>query len=271
LANQLDLPLDVISYLNPIYKKNYIPEGSYTLRLPNNKIAQFLRNEEAIYAASMPAPKPVMPSFDLRSKDDLLADASESGSGSGMKYEIISKQVKKTHTVKKGENLALIADKYDCTQSEIKKWNHLKSTKLKSGQKLTVQVVVKKKVAVSDNTVALKKETPSSTISSKKNSNDQNQLANNNVVKDSAINSTDSTLDQTDSGKVSSNSETADNSSNSSIKSPKFIYHLVQPGDTLWNIAKKYDGVTVEMIKDINNLHDANIKPGTRLKVKING
>ena len=54
-------------------------------------------------------------------------------------------------------------------------------------------------------------------------------------------------------------------------KKSSFIYHVVQPGDTLWNIAKRYDGVTVEMIKDINNLHNANIKPGTRLKVIVNG
>ncbi|MBK7684147.1 MAG: LysM peptidoglycan-binding domain-containing protein [Bacteroidetes bacterium] len=49
------------------------------------------------------------------------------------------------------------------------------------------------------------------------------------------------------------------------------MYHVVQPGDTLWNIAKRYEGVTVEMIKDINNLRNATLKPGTKLKVIVNG
>ena len=29
----------------------------------------------------------------------------------------------------------------------------------------------------------------------------------------------------------------------------KVVYHIVQPGDTLWNIASRYEGVTVERIK----------------------
>jgi membrane-bound lytic murein transglycosylase D len=51
----------------------------------------------------------------------------------------------------------------------------------------------------------------------------------------------------------------------------RFVYHIVQPGDTLWNIARRYEGTTVELIKDINKLQDANLRPGTRLKVIVNG
>jgi LysM repeat protein len=45
-----------------------------------------------------------------------------------------------TYTVKKGDGLGKIADKYDCTITEIKKWNKLKSNMIKPGQKLKIYV-----------------------------------------------------------------------------------------------------------------------------------
>ena len=44
----------------------------------------------------------------------------------------------KIHTVKSGENLSIIAKKYQCTVTNLKEWNNLKSTKLSIGQKLKV-------------------------------------------------------------------------------------------------------------------------------------
>ncbi len=44
-------------------------------------------------------------------------------------------------------------------------------------------------------------------------------------------------------------------------------YHIVQPGDTLWDIVKAYDNLTVEKIKTINNLKTNKIKPGQKLVV----
>lgn len=44
----------------------------------------------------------------------------------------------KIHTVKSGENLSVIAKKYKCTVTELKKWNNLKSNTLQIGQKLKV-------------------------------------------------------------------------------------------------------------------------------------
>lgn len=43
------------------------------------------------------------------------------------------------HVVKKGETLAHIADKYDVTVAEIKKWNKLKSDEIIVGQKLVIK------------------------------------------------------------------------------------------------------------------------------------
>ncbi|WP_320003217.1 lytic transglycosylase domain-containing protein [Shiella aurantiaca] len=41
--------------------------------------------------------------------------------------------------------------------------------------------------------------------------------------------------------------------------------HTVQPGDTLWKISKQYEGLTIEKLKQLNNLKDSNIKAGQKL------
>jgi len=44
-------------------------------------------------------------------------------------------------------------------------------------------------------------------------------------------------------------------------------YHIVQPGDTLWEISKLYANVSIEQIKKLNNLKNNNIKPGQKLVI----
>jgi membrane-bound lytic murein transglycosylase D len=46
---------------------------------------------------------------------------------------------------------------------------------------------------------------------------------------------------------------------------PSSKTHLVQPGDTLWDISMKYKGLTIEKIKQLNNLPNSKIKPGQTL------
>jgi membrane-bound lytic murein transglycosylase D len=41
--------------------------------------------------------------------------------------------------------------------------------------------------------------------------------------------------------------------------------YVVQPGDTLWDISRKYQGLTIDKIKELNNLSSANIQPGQKL------
>ncbi len=48
-------------------------------------------------------------------------------------------------------------------------------------------------------------------------------------------------------------------------KAKKKQIHYVQPGDTLWNIAQKYEGVSVERIKKLNRLKTNELKIGQKL------
>src|SRR6187402_2399982 len=50
---------------------------------------------------------------------------------------------------------------------------------------------------------------------------------------------------------------------------PNSKSYVVQPGDTLWDISKKYEGLTIEKIKSMNNLGNSKIKPGQRLIIGI--
>ena len=45
--------------------------------------------------------------------------------------------------------------------------------------------------------------------------------------------------------------------------------YVVQPGDTLWDISKKFNGLTIEKIKSLNKLSNSKIQPGQKLIVGI--
>ena len=60
------------------------------------------------------------------------------------------------------------------------------------------------------------------------------------------------------------------NKSNFTPKIQKgFNEYIVQKGDTLWEIAQKYKGVSVWKIKSLNNMDSDNLRPGTKLILPI--
>jgi membrane-bound lytic murein transglycosylase D len=264
LANQIDLPLDVISFLNPIYKKNYIPdtEERYTLRLPTNKIALYMAKEEQILALSTPAPKPVMPVVarvvvrDTSSTDTTAVAQQTDSSGVNTaaqsevktQYKFVDKKVVKTHIVRKNESVASVAAIYNMSTAELKRINRLKSNKLLKGQRLSVNTTVKVKVPIENN---------NNQANNKSNSAVANETGSKSV---NVVTQADTTI-----------TDNANTNTTNQVNQPKYVYHLVQPGDTLWNIAKRYNGVTIEMIKNINNLRSSQLKVGTKLKVLVSG
>jgi membrane-bound lytic murein transglycosylase D len=55
----------------------------------------------------------------------------------------------------------------------------------------------------------------------------------------------------------------------SAIPIPDSKTYTVQPGDTLWDISKKFEGLTIEKLKSLNNLNNSRLQPGQKLIIGI--
>ena len=50
--------------------------------------------------------------------------------------------------------------------------------------------------------------------------------------------------------------------------SGEYTYYTIRKGDTLWDIAQKYNGVSVDDLKrDNSSLNSNNLKTGTKIKI----
>ena len=64
---------------------------------------------------------------------------------------------------------------------------------------------------------------------------------------------------------TAANAATTSPTATTSGESPKV--HVVQKGDSLWTISRKYPGVTIENLKEWNGIQGNTLQPGTRLKL----
>jgi membrane-bound lytic murein transglycosylase D len=185
------------------------------------------------------------------------------------------------YIVQKGDNLNTIAKKYNTTVAEIKEWNHLTSPNIKLGTSLqvvnTTEAVtnetavatatpelknIQYEVQKGDNLGSISKKFGTSLADLKQ----WNNLANNNLAIGNVL--------------VVAKNEVAIITNNASVDSFKKkdiatassknvdINYLVQKGDSLFSISKKYPGVTVSDLKKWNNITGDDLKPGMGLKIK---
>lgn len=248
ISEVLGVPMEDLDYLNPMYKHRIIPNSDQgnTLVLPIDKIGAFVTNESAVYAYKTDQEK---------LKDEMAF----------MARKTVYKDVLKVHKVRKGESLGSIARKYDCTTAQLKKWNHLKSSKVPPGKRLNVYI----KVASYEEPLLADK--------SKKADNKDNSVENSTVKNesDTAKVTEKSTAGNEDSNKkelaVNNSVEKQESAGNASRKAaPKVVYYKVQKGDTLWRIAQKYEGVSVNDLRAWNKLKgNQSLKAGTKIKVNL--
>ena len=71
-----------------------------------------------------------------------------------------------------------------------------------------------------------------------------------------------------DTAKVAVVKKRQENTKSKDTSYPKIIFHKVQPGDTLWNIAQRYRS-TIQKIKRANRINGNSIKTGTNLKIPV--
>ncbi|MBQ2417247.1 MAG: LysM peptidoglycan-binding domain-containing protein, partial [Alistipes sp.] len=121
VASTLNIPLETLRILNPQYKIDIIPAARkpYTLRLPTRYTTEFIALQDSIYSKDSAYLKEYINPANLEKKR-----------AEGVGY---------TYTVRKGDNLGLIAKRNRCTVKDIMRWNKLKSTVIRPGQKLRIE------------------------------------------------------------------------------------------------------------------------------------
>nr|WP_315223460.1 LysM peptidoglycan-binding domain-containing protein [uncultured Flavobacterium sp.] len=298
IADLLDMPQSQLELLNPSYKLKVVPfykDEQHFLRLPKDKIATFVSNEDKIYAY-------VQHDSGFRRMPTQLA------SRLAPKNKVIKTnqvqdfaQSTEFYKVRKGDNLGAIADKYNVSVVDIKKWNNLKSNNIALGKTLKIRSTdtIKKSTDVKVIPVADKKEIQEAIAAADEKVNtateskeyivqagdnlgsiakkfdltvaelkEWNNLNSNNIGLGKTLivgKATEIVNDQTTS--VASN--TVDSFKKKPISKNVGEEYFVKKGDSLYSISKKYPGVTISDIKKWNNIKDGDIKPG--MKLKING
>ncbi len=184
------------------------------------------------------------------------------------------------YTIKNGDSISEIAEKYHVSVNEIKNWNNLKSDKLIKGKAISIysdndsENVVAKKSSSNKETSSKKANDNSdsyytvqngdalSTIADKNNISIKELKALNNLksskikIGQKLLVSNERPNKKSDSGRT-----VAKNSSKEDSK-----IHKVKVGESLWTIAKNY-GVLVSDIMLWNNLTSDKVKIGQRLKI----
>ncbi|OXA94726.1 LysM peptidoglycan-binding domain-containing protein [Flavobacterium hercynium] len=299
IADLLDMPQAQIQLLNPSYKLNVVPfyeSEAHYLRLPKDKIATFISNEEQIYAYA---------NYDSQHKGLPRQLALKVAPKNREKLESTISTSTQFYKIKKGDNLGAIADKYNVSVLDLKKWNNLKTNAIALGKTLKIksknEVVLKapkeiKAVPVIDKkeeaiAAADDKEEPGTinveyvvasgdnlgSIAKKFNTSiaelkELNNLSSNTIGMGKTLIVSKSVPVVEEPHKelntaIASNS--IDNFKKKQPSAKEDIEYYVKKGDSLYSISKKYPGVTISDIKKWNDIKDGELKPG--MKLKING
>lgn len=230
ISTVLGIGEDELQFLNPSIKKGIIPklEKGFPLNLPVSYFAAFEARKYEIHNDTTQL---------LQNTEVVLAASPK------LIY----------HKVLRNETLTVIAGKYNVSTSSIRKWNGMNSSSVYPGMKLKIYY------RPSDATTPQYSQAFANRIIEKESKDTlaQTPVTDTNLT---AVAGLDTLT------KVQPKLPT-----NAAIKmNPdcNCIYYVVQPGDTLWSIAKKYEGITVEKLKaDNKTIKDRQIRIGETIKI----
>ena len=275
IASLLDVPVKQLQFLNPIYKLDVIPfnaQKPHYLRLPKDKIGLFASNESAIYAyIDHEATKRERPYWIGRPDKDSTAIVRNTTRHKS-KYQKKTNVITKTYIVKSGDNLGEIAEKYDVSIADLRKWNHIKGANIRSGQKLKIQktTVTKERIIAEEQpetaiaAVDTTKQSKGKSVGSSKSANKVDNQPDNAVA--AADCDTNASPVKEDKPAVAASAQPR----RRDTTYEEARLYVVQKGDSLFSIAKKHPGVTVENLKTWNEIKDESIQPGMKLKIGDN-
>ncbi len=291
IADLLDMPIEQIEFLNPSYKMKVIPyvtNQTHFLCLPKDKIAIFTSNEDKMYAyvnyEDSKRERPFVAKPRMKISKDTLSIQPNNESALA-ETNTVTRKVSKTkiHTVKRGDNLSDIAEKYDVALSDVKKWNNLKSNKVQAGRKL--KIITEQRIAVAEKrqpAKAIVKEPKSESTTEKavatteyvvKEGDNLTKIAKENKLYVADIkkwnNLKDSNVKLGDKLKLAAPTEVvANDESVADTKSTtETIFYTVKKGDNLSLIADK-NKVTMTDLKQWNDLKSSTVKVGEKLKIE---
>lgn len=171
-------------------------------------------------------------------KDQYLTRVNQTSAASQSSYlpPDIKGKTKLIYEVKEGDNLGFISEWYHVSLSDLRYWNNIYRNTIRIGQKLSIYVEPSKADYYSRvNSMSF---------------GDKQKMAGYTATQASVT--TGATSSQTVAGADSG-----------------FEYYTVRYGDTVWDIAKKFDGVSATDILRLNNISDASrIQVGQKLKIR---
>lgn len=221
VAENLKLDIELLREINPVYRRDVIPatqEKPYPLRLPNDKIDEFIQYQNDIFALNREKYFP---------NNTIIEPKEESGS----RFTPIDIKGKDQvfYTIKSGDNLGFIASWFNVRSADLRYWNDINRNLIRAGQKLVIYV----------------------------NSGKGDYYSRFNEMsfedKQAAIGATSKPIAGPEPQQLDINYE----------------YYTVKSGDNLWDIARKFPGVTNTDIMRLNNIYNARgLYIGQKLKIR---
>jgi membrane-bound lytic murein transglycosylase D len=251
IGDLLDVPLDHLRYLNPAFRLNVIPHNAknpYVLRIPRDYTGKFIALEDSIY--------------NYRSQEQIRQD------------ELAAQmQETTTYVVRSGDVLGSIARRHGTTVGEIQRLNNIRGTTIRPGQRLIVRAPARPSTQLASNAnthvvktgetlgvIAGRYRVSVNDIRQWNNLSGTTILAGQNLIVRKPENFVSSAVEVVE---VVEQEETVPEESQ-----VEYIYYTVEKGDTLYDIASRYEHISIEELKELNNIESGvSLEPGQVLKI----
>lgn len=127
------ITVEAIRFMNPSFNQSYVPSNSkgYIVSLPLTVMAEF---KAAVRTAPVIFGSPALLTYE--EKKTYSSSGNTAKSPTPKASAIVKNET--IYRVKRGDNLAKIAKRYNCTVKDLREWNNIKGSLLQIGQQLIV-------------------------------------------------------------------------------------------------------------------------------------
>ena len=248
VAHCMGTDAELLSQCNPALKLKVIPKTIHgtTIHLPSHLLSQYILVEDRIMSDSL---------YSVFSGERIVKNKRTVTVPNVSKADNRSDYI--IYSVRSGDNLGFIAERFDVGLSDLKRWNGIRGSRIKIGQKLRIY--------------GAKKETSASRVISSSTSHKVRSgetlgiiaqrygVSLSSLKEMNGLNGNTIYIGQMLKLKESKSATSTTNSSN---------IHVVRSGDSLWEIAMA-NKMTVSELCSLNGLSTrSTLQPGQKLKVR---